>query len=113
MASSPTTEDPCSSAVALPPDAYAAVGKVSWAITMPEPLGPSEGDIQNTAPSVVLNAAVSVQSHKPRLGEVVIALVSEPSVIPTVSHESNSASALKANNAGSTPPTSAPNGVPA
>ena len=77
---------------------------------MPEPLGPSEGDIQNTAPSVVLNAAVSVQSHKPRLGEVVIALGAEPSVIPTVSHESNSASAMTAEIAGLTPPISAPTG---
>ena len=59
-----------------------------------------------------LSASVAVQASailKP--GDAAIAPVAVPSVTPRVSHESNSAAAIAAKNAGGTPPMSAPNGA--
>ena len=74
------------------------------------PPGPSSGDIQKTAPSLTSIPADSVHSAI-AMPMVLIAPELLPSVGPTVSHESNSASALNAQNAGFVPPRSAPNGA--
>ena len=83
---------------------------VSWA-TQTSPLGPLSGSIQNTAPSGTDSAVVAVQEEKSMPMDD-IAAVFEASVMPTVSHESNSLVAKAAtpdvHTAGSTPPTSTP-----
>ena len=73
---------------------YDAVGRVSCANTTSAPAGPLVGIIQNTAPSVVLNGVFSSQASRPRPGDIAKSFGALLSVMPTVSHESNSASAL-------------------
>ena len=109
-----STALPCSCAVAVPL-AKSAADSVICAITIGSlpllaPIVP--GSMKNTALFVSDKPVVAVHSDamsKP--GDAVIAPGALPSVMPIVSHESNSVSGAAAINAAGTPPMSAPNGA--
>ena len=79
------------------------VGMVSCATTT-VPEGPASGTVVKTSPSSVLSPESVDQREK---STPTVERPSDPSVIPTVSHESNSESGDVANRTGDTPATSA------
>jgi hypothetical protein len=88
-------ERPCSVAVAVGAE---PLGTVSWPITIGSaPPGPESGSIQKIAASYNgPSAALSVQVVKSKPGDAEMALGLEPSDMPTVIHESNSAAGMNA-----------------
>jgi hypothetical protein len=83
---------------------------VTCATNTLEAVGPSSGDIQNTAPFDTRSSLASFQPVK-SMPMLLIAFAVLPPEIPTVSHESYAALALLSMIAGCTPPMSTPNGV--
>ena len=106
LQSSPDAERPCAPIVTVP---ELPAEMVIWATTA-ESLGPSSGDIQNTAPLSADRPVLSVhESQSIPMDEMAPEL--SPPVMPTVSHESTAAVGDTAMNAGLTPPVLAPNGA--
>ena len=84
------------------------VGTLICAITA-VPAGASAGSTHSTEPSDTDSPASAVHALKSMVEP--IEPVEVPSTVPSVTHESNSASALRAQNRGFVPPMSAPKGA--
>merc|ERR1711988_1904302 len=93
--SSPTVDRPCAPMITLPDNPSATVSCAT--VTFPD--GPSSGAIQKTATSGTSRPVSTVHVEKSMPIDEMAGLT-EPSSTPTVSHESNSASALTATSAG-------------
>ena len=101
---SPPATRPCALIVAEP---LVPVGWLTCATTT-LPVPPSVGSMTKAPPSVTTRPLVDVHEAQ---SMPTVDTVAEPSVDPTLSHESNSASGEEPKNAGETPPVSAPNGA--